>query len=190
MLRGRLGRTFGSGAVATPLHFEREQPMTVLESFFTHARMQTETVSRRLERVAQSQGLAPGGRAGEIYDEQTFRHFLTVERVRAELSKRPFLVLLLGLRRCPTNGVSIPGEHSTRFLSALGECVREVDFVGWYQEGRVLGAVLPQDLDVIPAEARSAIVSRVKMAVTRQLPGEVADRLRVRVVELGRVART
>lgn len=190
MLLGPLGGPFGLGGRGDRFALGCEQPMTVLETFFTHARMQTETVSRRLERAAQSQGLALGRQAAEIYDEQTFRHFLTVERARAELSKRPFLVLLVGLHRCPKNGVGIPGDLSTRLLSAVGECVREVDFVGWYQEGRVLGAVLPQGLDAVPAEAQSSILSRLEMAVTRRLPGQVADRLRVRVVELGRVART
>jgi hypothetical protein len=66
----------------------------------------------------------------------------------------------------------------------LGLCVREVDFVGWYRQGRVAAAVLTQGVDLPDEDAPSRIVERVTRILSERLPHGVAERLRVRVVRL------
>ena len=121
---------------------------------------------------------------GNVYEEEAFQHFLAVERMRAERSERPLLLLLVGLRRCPKRGADVPRAVSPALLTGLGLCVREVDFVGWYRQGRVAAAVLTQGLDLPDEDAPSRIVERVTRILSERLPHGVAERLRVRVVRL------
>ena len=85
-----------------------------------------------------------GGWAGKAYNEHAFRHFLTIERTRADQSACSFLLVLVSLKRHPGSNIRIAPSVSAALFSGLGLCVREVDFVGWFREDRVAGAVLAQ----------------------------------------------
>jgi hypothetical protein len=163
--------------------------MTVFESFFSYARMQTQVVSQPATEPAREFAFAREGRAGEVYNvynEEAFRHFLTIERARAERSHRPLLLLLVGLHRCPKAGFEVSPEHSSALFSGLGECVRDVDFLGWYRERRVLGAVLTQGLGApCVDDIHPRIAKRVQDVLRSHVSDDVAKRLRVRVVQLG-----
>lgn len=160
--------------------------MTVFESFFSDSRMQTQVVSRRSDQPAREFAFAREGQAGEVYNEEAFRHFLAIERARAERSQRPLLLLLVGLHNSPESGFEVLPEQSSALFSGLGECIRDVDFLGWYRERRTLGAVLTQGLGAPCADdTHSRITRRVRDVLRSHLPDGVAERLRVRVVQLG-----
>jgi len=157
------------------------------ESLLAYSRLFGEATLRRPE---ESSGGSVGvvaleGRAGDVYTEQAFRHFLEVERVRALRSGRTFFLLLVSLRRGPERGVLFAPGVAANLLEGLGHCVREVDFVGWYRDRRVAGAVLAQGLEEPGANASGRIVERVTRVLSERLPRSVAGRLRVRVVTLG-----
>ena len=120
---------------------------------------------------------------GQAYDEETFRHFLMLERQRARQSGRSFLLVLVKLTPRAGQPAEIPAAATAALFSALGDCVREVDFVGWHREGRVIGAVLTQGTEP-SADALPTITSRVKAVVARRLPRRITDRLHVRVMQL------
>lgn len=160
--------------------------MTVFESFFSYSRLQTQTVLQRSQQRVRNFAFAREGRAGEVYNEEAFRHFLAIERVRAERSQRPLLLLLVGLHRCPKAGFQLSAGQSSALFSGLGECIRDVDFVGWYRERRVLGAVLSQGFSASSTDdAHSQICRRVQDVLRGHLSDDLAERLRVRVVQLG-----
>jgi hypothetical protein len=123
------------------------------------------------------------GGVGQAYDEETFRHFLMLERQRARTSGRSFLLVLVSLKPHLGHTSEIPASATAALFSGLGECVREVDFVGWYREGRMIGAVLTQGTEP-PADALPAITSRVNKVIARRLPRRITERLRVRVMQL------
>lgn len=129
--------------------------------------------------------IALEGRAGDVYTEAAFRHFLNVERVRAVRSQRRFFLLLVSLRRCPERGTRFGSGTAASLLNGLGECVREIDFVGWHRDGRVAGAILAQGLEEPGPDASRRIVERVTRVLSDRLPASIAARLRVRVVQLG-----
>jgi len=129
--------------------------------------------------------IALEGRAGDVYPEAAFRHFLNVERVRAVRSQRRFFLLLVSLRRCPERGTRFGSGTAASLLDGLGECVREIDFVGWHRDGRVAGAILAQGLEEPGPDASRRIVERVTRVLSDRLPASIAARLRVRVVQLG-----
>ena len=84
--------------------------------------------------------------AGEAYNEQAFRYFLELERHRSELSGRPFLLLLVDVKRDSVDlEPQIDASTSRQLFSALTQCLRDTDFLGWYREQRTIGAVLTQD---------------------------------------------
>jgi hypothetical protein len=69
-------------------------------------------------------------------------------------------------------------------FAELGTFVREVDFVGWYREGHVVGAVLPQR-GKASVEVQYRMAERMLHALKRRLTADQSRILRVRVVRLG-----
>ena len=82
------------------------------------------------------------GNIGQAYNEAAFRYFLTVDRLRAQRSQRPLLLVLASLRERPGTSAWLTQNQTAIFFAALAASVREVDFVGWFREGRVPAAVL------------------------------------------------
>jgi hypothetical protein len=131
-------------------------------------------------------GLALEDRAGQAYNEQAFRHFLTIERKRAARASRSFLLLLVSLRKEPGSSVTINTKSASRLFSGLALSVREVDFIGWYRQERVAAAVLTQGLGNPDPTAVGAIRERVTQVLGQRLSRAEAQRLQVRVVQLSR----
>ena len=158
------------------------------ESMLAYSRLFGETGlgNRRDESPIDSFGVvALEGRVGDVYAEQTFRHFLEVERIRAIRSGRTLFLLLVSLRRCPQHGVRFASKAADSLMRGLEVSVREVDFVGWYRDRRVAGVVLAQGLDEPGPSSSLHIVERVTRVLNECLPGSAIPRLRVRVVRLG-----
>jgi hypothetical protein len=125
-------------------------------------------------------------RPGPVYDEEAFDHFLQHERQRATMTDRACFLLLVGLRpQASRDGQGMSRSVSSGVFSGLESCVREVDVIGWYRQGRLAGAVLPQGPDASAPLAAASVTARVTRALHQTLPSEVANQLRVRVVRLG-----
>jgi hypothetical protein len=117
---------------------------------------------------------------GPVYDEQAFRYFLDIERKRAERSSRPFLLLLVDLEdRSGSNGL-IDSDVAARLFEGLRQCVRETDFVGWFSEGRVAGAVLTQYSNLAGTDVASVVDERVREVLSSSVPIQTARSLRMR----------
>jgi hypothetical protein len=130
-----------------------------------------------------SAGFALQGDSGQAYNEEAFHYFLEIERKRCEISQRPFLLLLIDLRD-PATGIYNSGPTAGKLLSILSRCLRDTDFVGWYREGRVVGAVLTQHGEP-PRDSLSEIVrERVGGELRKHLPSDLVAGLPVRVYRL------
>ena len=116
----------------------------------------------------------------QAYSEAAFRYFLALERKRAERSGRALLLLLVDLN---ADGEAISEGVSQTLFAGLGQCVRDVDFIGWYRHGRVAGAVLTQGSESPALEASEHIAARVSDLLRRQLPASTARSLTVRVIQ-------
>jgi hypothetical protein len=130
--------------------------------------------------------LSLSGRKGQVYGEDAFRHVLAIERKRAQRSNRSFLLLQVRIKGNSGSGVEIPPNIAAPIFDGLGLCVREVDFVGWHRQGRVVGAVLAQGNVVPAADASPRIAERVVAILSKRLPSLEARSLDVRVIPLGR----
>jgi hypothetical protein len=136
-----------------------------------------------LESIPAYSGLR-GGQVGRTYNEAAFRHFLAVDRRRAESSTRSLLLVLVTVRESPGALVKLTDATAVALFSGLGACVREVDFVGWYREGYVAAAVLSQGVKA-SVEVPRLIAERVLPALKKRLSADQSTNLRVRMVRLG-----
>jgi hypothetical protein len=130
-----------------------------------------------------------GGPLGRAYNEAAFRHFLAIERRRAVRSRRPLLLVLVSVRRRLGASPKLTGTVAAALFSGLGACIREVDFVGWYREGRVAAAVLTQGA-MVSGQLKDRVAERMVPALRKRLAAEQSRNLRVRVIRLGGSVRT
>lgn len=125
------------------------------------------------------------GRPGQAYNEEAFRYFLEVERRRSEVSNRPFLLLLVDLTKSRGMNSHISEPMATRLFAGLSQCLRETDFVGWYRENRVVGAVLTERPHKTPMDARHQVAERVRQALNDQLESDMSGvRLHISVYQI------
>jgi hypothetical protein len=124
-----------------------------------------------------------GQGASQAYDERAFRYFLAIEQKRAERSGRIVLLLLVHLGNA-AEAASIPPPMAVRLFDALRACVREIDFIGWYCTGSVVGAVLMQGSNIAPPPSVTQLGARVGAALRRRLPAAIAHRIQLRLVDV------
>jgi hypothetical protein len=129
-------------------------------------------------------GVALEGRLGHAYNEEAFRHLLAVERRRAGRSRRSFLLVLVNVRPQPGLQRRIPASLAAGIFSALCVSVREVDFIGWFREDRIAGAVLTQGAQPLSSEVANQIGQRITETLRSHVRTAMADHLHVRVLQL------
>ena len=127
------------------------------------------------------------GPAGRAFNEAAFRYFLNVDRQRAARSMRSLVLVLVTVRQFPGQHTRLNDDAAAALFAGLGACVRDVDFVGWYREGYVAGAVMPQPGNA-PGDVLNRVRERVTDALRLQFPA-APEALRVRVIRLGVKAR-
>jgi len=120
----------------------------------------------------------------QAYNQAAFRHFLAIERLRAQTTSQTVLLVLVSGRRVPGAAISLSDATAASVFRGLGESVREVDFVGWFREGRVAGAVLAPTAGAAGDEAQQLMAERVMQTLIKHLSMSQASNLRVRVVRL------
>ena len=133
----------------------------------------------RVESDRRSCAVGLEGRVGQAYNEAAFRHFLTIERVRFERSGCPFLLLLATLDDQQGVTGALDRQLAATVFSAFRLCLRETDFVGWFREDRVAGAVLTEISGRPPVEVSRLVGERVRKAVGDRLSGDAVGRLGV-----------
>ena len=121
---------------------------------------------------------------GQAYNEAAFRHFLALDRLRAASSMRSLLLVLVSVRESGARNSKLSATTAAALFDGLGECVREIDFVGWYREGYVAAAVLCQGMKAL-SEVPHLIAERMRHALRKRLSANQSRNLRVRIVRLG-----
>lgn len=120
---------------------------------------------------------------GEAYNEEAFQYLLSVERKRFERSNQPLFLMLVELDS-QRGQASMDAPVAAKVFAGLGDLLRETDMIGWYREGRVVGALLTHHGDAPIANVSRLVSDRVTRTLRSHLPGHVADRLQVRLQPL------
>ena len=129
-------------------------------------------------------GIELEGDSADIYAEDTFRYFLGLERKRAERSGQSFLLVLVEFEPRPGQPADLDNRSAAELFAQLLPCIRETDFVGWYQTRRIAGTVLTQFGDSSIAEIADVITRRISNALDSGISPAVRSRLQVRVHQL------
>jgi exopolysaccharide biosynthesis polyprenyl glycosylphosphotransferase len=118
-------------------------------------------------------------RRDAILREDIFHAMLTLERRRAERSRKPFVLMLLDSQAVPKNGNG--ANFLGQLTSVVCEATRETDLIGWYETGAVLAVIFTE----INAEGESPITeilhSKVVAALRESLDHRLAQKLVVTV---------
>lgn len=80
------------------------------------------------------------GHHGEVLAENVFHSMLTLERRRAERSRKPFVLMLLDANL--ENGAA--EEILTHAVNILVTSKRETDLAGWYKQSAILGVIFTE----------------------------------------------
>ena len=118
-------------------------------------------------------------RRNEILSEQTLHAMLTLERRRAERSRKPFVLMLLDTHAVPKHGNGATFIEDLK--SVVSGATRETDLIGWYEEGAVLAVIFTE----INLEGNSPITevlhSKVVSALHENLDHRLAPKLVITV---------
>lgn len=130
-------------------------------------------------------GFALQDGSGEAYNEEAFHYFLEIERKRSETSNRPFLLMLIEPNKHPAGlNPEIDVVAASKLFSILSRCLRETDFIGWYRDGRVAGAVLTQHGEPERDDLSEVVRRRVGEALEKHFPPDRPRGFQVRVYQL------
>ncbi|MGA2404286.1 MAG: hypothetical protein ABSG91_21700 [Syntrophobacteraceae bacterium] len=107
------------------------------------------------------------------YDEEAFHRSLALERKRSKRSKRPFMLMLLSLDggHAGENG----NDPRRRILSCLASCKRDIDVLGWYRSGSVIGIIFTEISTSSDRTVSESIMERIRSNLASNLePGGIA----------------
>lgn len=91
----------------------------------------------------------------EVLSEKAFHRVISIERMRTERSRKPFLLMLLDMGdHLPTE---TNGKHLSKIVEALSSATRQTDVAGWYETDRIVGIMFIE----ICVEERQTIVSTI-----------------------------
>ena len=96
-----------------------------------------------------------------VWGEETLNAMLTLERRRAERSRKPFVLMLLDAHQ--ENGSSKTILHQA--LAAVASSTRETDLIGWYKEGEILGIIFTE----VGSDAKNIITETLRAKISASL---------------------
>lgn len=111
-----------------------------------------------------------------ILGDSLFRDAFQRESKRAERSNTPFAVVLIDCGDSASEG-----EAWTPIIHAVSAVKREVDAVGWFEQGRVLGVLL-HDAD---GKGASKVMQRLRRELTKRLDPSTLQSISIRLYANG-----
>jgi lipopolysaccharide/colanic/teichoic acid biosynthesis glycosyltransferase len=127
--------------------------------------------NRKLSRVGSA-----ATRRQEILREDTLHAMLTLERRRAERSRKPFVLMLLDSHAVPKNGNG--AKFTEQLTSVVCDATRETDLIGWYEEGSILAVIFTE----ISLEGANPITEVLHSKVVAALRENIDHRLAPKLV--------
>ncbi len=161
---------FVSGQVSSPISSPEHEKQIGKEKEKMDSAMKSDSASA--DHRAEIDSLPP-----LEYDESSFNRILTLERKRTERSKRPFVLMLLSIDRVPAdeNGA----DNSGTIVSCLASSIRDIDVLGWYKAGSVIGVIFTEIGDCKPA--LDCILNRVRTNLLDCLDSDIVKRIDISI---------
>src|SRR5579872_4403362 len=116
-----------------------------------------------------------GTRPVEVLEERIFQSMLTLERRRAERSRKPYVLMLLdaNLENVASEGI---------LKEAIGVIIgakRETDLIGWYKTGAILGVIFTEVSAQPEIPITQTLRSKIETALIKNMGQERASRIAI-----------
>jgi lipopolysaccharide/colanic/teichoic acid biosynthesis glycosyltransferase len=111
--------------------------------------------------------------------EETFHNLLTLERHRAERSRKPFVLMVL--EPGPSAEASVADRLLSQVTCVLLKSTRETDLVGWYKNGVSLGVIFTEISLEFATPITEILRSKVVNALQKDLGELVTSKLAVTI---------
>lgn len=111
-----------------------------------------------------------------FYDKSQFHHMLHVEKIRAERSQRPLLLMLLDISAMMNNGAS--KDTPAKIRTALCPSLREVDIRGWYNYNQTIGVIFTE-VSSIDSSSIEVIIKKIHRNFCKHLDSELVSKINI-----------
>ena len=125
-------------------------------------------------------GMASLSQSG-AYNEEAFRYLLESESKRSERSGRFYQILLVYWIDVQGRIEQMDSHVAMTVMAALPRSLRETDYIGWYRDGRIVGAVLTVLVQESMTQVTSHLQKRLAELLQSELSIEESRRLQIRV---------
>lgn len=117
----------------------------------------------------------------DAYDQETFRYLLESESRRSEHSGRFCHILLVYRIDMAGRIVQMDSRVTKTVMAALPRGLRETDYIGWYRDGCIVGAVLTGLVQGSMGHLASHLQKRLEEILLSELSIEENRSLQIRV---------
>jgi hypothetical protein len=127
-------------------------------------------------------GMASFSQSG-VYDQETFRYLLESESKRSDRSGYFCQILLVYWTDAQGRDVQMNSHAAKTVMAALSRSLRETDYIGWYRDGHIAGAVLTVLAQEAMAQVSTQLQPRLVEIIRAELGVEETSRLQIRVCQ-------
>ena len=117
------------------------------------------------------------------YNQEAFRYLLESESKRSERSGRFCQIILVYSSDEHGRIVQMNFDVAKIVIAAASRSFRETDYIGWYRDGRIVGAVLTVLVQESMAQVASHLQKRLAEILQSELSIEESRRLQIRVCQ-------
>jgi lipopolysaccharide/colanic/teichoic acid biosynthesis glycosyltransferase len=114
------------------------------------------------ETVVQTRAAKAPAKKRALLNSDSFQHVISIERKRAERSRKAFLLMLLDLGTLHAGQQNGNGRPLQQIVSVLSNALRETDVIGWPADHRVLGIIFTE----LSLESRRSIAGTMLSRVS------------------------
>lgn len=127
-------------------------------------------------------GMASISQSG-AYNQEAFRYLLKSESKRSERSGHFYQILLMYSTDARGRIVRMDSHVAKAVIAASSRSLRETDYVGWYRDGHIVGAVLTVLVQETMAQVSTHLQPRLVEIIRAELGIEETSRLQIRVCQ-------
>lgn len=114
------------------------------------------------------------------YNQEAFRYLLENESKRSKRSSRLSQIILVYWTDVEGRIVQMDSHVTKRVMVAFSRSLRDTDYIGWYRDGRIVGAVLTVLAKESMAQVASHLQKRLAEILQSELSIEEGRRLQIR----------
>lgn len=117
------------------------------------------------------------------YNQEAFRYLLAMESKRSERSGHFCQIILVYWTDAQGRIVQMDSHVAKAVITAASRSFRETDYIGWYRDGRIIGAVLTVLAQESLAQVTTHLQPRLVEILRAELGIEEFSRLQIRVCQ-------